>query len=91
MSDSYLRAVSARAEDLARCTAATKSLFDLSGDSLEKICRELANPLAPQDAVALGRTCRGLRAPTQAVLAELRRRHEMAEELLRRGALGPRT
>ena len=49
-------------------------LLDLSDDELEVIANALADLLAPRVAVALASTCRGLRAPTAAVLADLRRR-----------------
>ena len=64
--------------------AEVKALLDLSNDSLEKICRVLLDPLTPQDAVALASACKGLRAPTAAVVAELRRRHEAVKALCSR-------
>ena len=53
----------------------------LNDDELEVIARALADSLAPHVAVALASTCRGLRAPTAAVVAELRRRHEAVKAL----------
>ena len=48
-------------------------LTHLNDDELEVIATALADLLAPRVAVALASTCRGLRAPTAAVVAELRR------------------
>ena len=64
--------------------AEVKARLDLSNDSLEKICHALLDPLTPQDAVALAGTCKGLRVPTAAVVAELLRRHEAAKALCRK-------
>ena len=60
-----------------------KALVDLSNDSLEKICRALLDPLDPHQALALASTCRGLRAPAEAALVDLRQRHEAAKALCR--------
>ena len=46
-------------------------LHHLNDDELEVIARALAVPLEPHVLVALASTCRGLRVPTAAVVAEL--------------------
>ena len=68
----------------ASAAAAAFLLHHLSDDELEVIAGALAVPLEPHVLVALASTCRGLRVPTAAVVAELRRRHEAAEALLRK-------
>ena len=64
--------------------AAAFLLNHLNDDELEVIARRLADSLEPQVAVALASTCHGLRAPTAAVVAELRQRHEAAKALCRK-------
>ena len=59
-------------------------LNHLNDDELEVIAGALADLLAPRVAVALASTCKGLRVPTAAVVAELRRRHEAAKALCRK-------
>eukprot|EP00966_Prymnesium_polylepis_P089408 2070156-Prymnesium_polylepis.1 len=84
--DALPEALQAAAASGAAVAAAPRpnTLIDLNSDALVKICRVLASPLEPHDAVALGSTCRGLRAPTEAVVAELRQRHEAAKALCRK-------
>ena len=59
-------------------------LNHLNDDELEVIALALTDLLAPRVAVALASTCKGLRAPTAAVVAELRQRHEAARALCRK-------
>ena len=56
-------------------------LIHVSDDEIEVVFGALADSLAPHVAVALASTCHGLRAPTAAALAELRRRHEAVKAL----------
>ena len=60
---------------------ATGPLGALSHDEVGVVFEALAEPLEPHVAVALASTCHGLRAPTAAALAELRRRHEAVKAL----------
>ena len=69
------------ARGAAASAAAAFLLHHLSDDELEVIAGALAVPLEPHVLVALASTCRGLRVPTGAALAELRRRHEAAKAL----------
>ena len=62
----------------------TGPLGALSHDEMGVVFEALADSLAPHVAVALASTCHGLRVPTAAVVAELRRRHEAARALLRK-------
>ena len=64
------------------------SLTQLGEDELVIITNMLADLLAPRIAVALASTCRGLRAPTAIVVAELRRRCEAADAVCRKEAYG---
>ena len=64
------------------------SLPELSDDELVIITIKLADLLVPRIAVALASTCRGLRAPTAVVVAELRRRCKAAEAVCRKEATG---
>ena len=73
------RAKARRAAHLA--AVATGPLGALSHDEVGVVFEALAEPLEPHVAVALASTCHGLRAPTAAALAELRRRHEAVKAL----------
>ena len=64
-------------------------LTHLNDDELEVIAGALADLLAPRVAVALASTCHGLRAPTAAALAELKRRHEAVKALCAKEKHGP--
>ena len=66
---------------------ASGPLGALSHDEVGVVFEALATPLEPHVAVALASTCRGLRVPTVAALAELKRRHEAVKALLRKPRL----
>ena len=78
------RAKARRAAHLA--AVATGPLGALSHDEVGVVFEALAEPLEPHVAVALASTCLGLRVPTAAALAELRRRHEAVKALLAKDA-----
>ena len=54
-------------------------LLQLSHDELEMVARELCDPLRPLPAVNLSSTAKGLRAPMQAALAQLREQRQEVE------------
>ena len=79
----------ARSRAAARLAAvATGPLGALSHDEVGVVFEALADPLEPHVAVALASTCAGLRVPTTAALAELRRRHEVVKALLQKESFG---
>jgi len=59
----------------------------LSDDELEIIFERLCRPLDPSPAVALSAASRSMRAPVEAALGRLRRRHEQAKALLAKAEL----
>ena len=70
---------------------ATGPLGALSHDEVGVVFEALAEPLEPHVAVALASTCRGLRVPTAAVVAELRRRNEAVKALMLKECLNGKT
>ena len=62
-------------------------LIHLSDDELELLFIALGDLLRPRVAIALSSTCHGLRRPTVAAGATLRKRHEAVQAVARKAAM----